>query len=331
MLDLTLNEDVLKRSIDRAKDRKIVIPTFSQLRDPELIPENIKSRLTVLGLWEVDPLNLFRVTWKNEPKEFGGLFGSVNYLEFPSELTGVDARIIALTGKWFPTGAHKVGATFGCIVPRLVTGQFDPANEKAVWPSTGNFCRGGAYIASLLGSDSIAVLPEDMSEERFDWLKKIAGEVITTPGGESNIKEIYDKCGELRKTRNDVHIFNQFEEFGNYLWHYIVTGGAVEELLHQVMEPGDSFAGIVLMSGSAGTLASGDYLKEKFPYSKIAVGEPVQCPTLLLNGYGEHRIEGIGDKHVPWIHNVRNTDLVIGVDDDVSVNLLRLFNESAGR
>jgi len=330
-IDLTVYEDRLQNAIKRAKERNIVIPTFAQMRNPELIPDKIKEDLSGLGLWDVNPRNLFRITWKNEPKEKGGRFGGVNYIELPRELTGVNARIIALVGKWFPTGAHKVGATFGCLVPRLVTGQFDPITQKAVWPSTGNFCRGGAYDATLLACESIAILPEGMSKERFEWLKSVAGEIIATPGSESNVKEIFDKCWELRKSGEDIMIFNQFEEFGNYLWHYEITGHAMQEVLENVLGPADVFRGVTLTTGSAGTIGCGDYLKQVFPGSKVAAGEAVQCPTLLENGFGAHRIEGIGDKHVPWIHNLKNTDMVIAIDDNVVVNLARLFNEPEGR
>ncbi len=168
-------------------------------------------------------------------------------------------------GKWFPTGAHKVGAAFGCLAPRLVTGQFDPTTQKAVWPSTGNYCRGGAYDSALLACQSIAILPEGMSQERFQWLSKIAGEVIATPGSESNVKEIFDKCWELRNSGQDLMIFNQFEEFGNYLWHFDVTGHAMEEVLRSELGPHDSYRGVALTTGSAGTIASGDYLKTGLP------------------------------------------------------------------
>jgi cysteine synthase len=211
-----------------------------------------------------------------------------------------------------------------------VTGQFDPQQTKAVWPSTGNYCRGGAYDSALLGCESVAILPEGMSRERFEWLSRIAGEVIKTPGSESNVKEIFDKCWELRRSGRDVVIFNQFDEFGNYLWHYAVTGPAMEEALAAAMRPGDTLAGVFLTTGSAGTIASGDYLKQRFGGVKVAAGEALQCPTLLLSGYGAHRIEGIGDKHVPWIHNVRNTDAVVAVDDEGPMSLTRLFNEPAG-
>ena len=331
MIDLTIHEKQRQKTAKRCRERNILSPTFRQMKDPGLIPGDIRSKLKGIGLWDVHPRNLFRITWKNEPRAEGGGYSGLNYVELPSELTGVRARIIALVGKWFPTGAHKVGATFGCITPRLVTGQFDPTAQKAVWPSTGNYCRGGAYVSALLACESIAILPEEMSRERFEWLRTVAGEVIATPGCESNVKEIFDKCKELGETRDDIVIFNQFDEFGNHLWHYEVTGAALEELLNIEMGEDESCAGVVLSSGSAGTLGCGDYLKQRFPGSRIAVSEALQCPTLLMNGFGGHRIEGIGDKHVPWIHNVRNTDTVIAVDDEHPVRLLRLFNEPEGR
>ena len=330
-IDLSIDLDRRKSAVQRARERNIIIPTFAQMKDPTRIPASIKERLSKIGLWDINPNNLFRITWKNQPVPHGGGYGGVNYLELPSSLTGTPARIIVLVGKWFPTGAHKVGAAFGCLVPRLVTGQFDPAVQKAVWPSTGNYCRGGAYDSALLACESIAILPEGMSRERFDWLSKIAGEVIATPGSESNVKEIFDKCWELRNSGQDLMIFNQFDEFGNYLWHYEVTGHAMQEVLNREMGARDEFRGIVSATGSGGTIASGDYLKQLFPASKIAASEALQCPTLLENGFGAHRIEGIGDKHVPWIHNTKNTDVIVAIDDSAVVNLARLFNEPAGR
>jgi cysteine synthase len=330
-IDLTVISDRLERAVQRARERNIIIPTFAQMKDPSLIPDKIKTELKNIGLWDITSRNLFRITWKNEPVSTGGGFGEVNYLELPSSLTGTKARIIVLVGKWFPTGAHKVGAAFGCLVPRLVTGQFDPTTQKAVWPSTGNYCRGGAYDSALLACQSIAILPEGMSRERFEWLSKVAGEVIATPGTESNVKEIFDKCWELRKSGQDLMIFNQFDEFGNYLWHYEVTGHAMEEVLKKVLRPGDEYRGMTSATGSAGTIASGDYMKQLFPASKIIASEALQCPTLLENGFGAHRIEGIGDKHVPWIHNAKNTDFVAAIDDNAVVNLSRLFNEAEGK
>jgi len=330
-IDLTVYEEKLKGAVNRAREKNIIIPTFAQQKNPDLIPDGIKEDLSKLGLWDITSRNLFRITWKNQPVASGGAFGGVNYIELPKSLTGVDARIICLVGKWFPTGAHKVGATFGCLVPRLVTGQFDPETQKAVWPSTGNYCRGGAYDSTLLSCESIAILPEGMSQERFTWLSKVAGEVIATPGSESNVKEIFDKCWELRATGEDLVIFNQFDEFGNYLWHYEMTGHAMEEVLKKEMGPNDNYFGLALTTGSAGTIGCGDYMKEIFPTSKVCASEALQCPTLMENGFGAHRIEGIGDKHVPWIHNVKNTDLLTAIDDNDVVNISRLFNEPEGK
>jgi cysteine synthase len=330
MIDLNVIEERLERAVGRAREKNIVIPTYAQQKDPGLIPDSIKKELEEIGLWDIVPQNLFRISWKNQPLAKGGGYGDVNYIEFPSSLTGVDARIIALVGKWFPTGAHKVGAAFSCLVPRLVTGQFDPTSQKAVWPSTGNYCRGGAYDSALLGTQSIAILPEGMSKERFDWLAKVADETIKTPGSESNVKEIFDKCWELRESGQDLMIFNQFDELGNYLWHYEITGHAMEDVLKKELGKGE-YRGLALSTGSAGTIACGDYMKQIFPNSKIAASEALQCPTMLENGFGSHRIEGIGDKHIPWVHNVKNTDMVVAIDDNAVVNLARLFNEPEGR
>jgi len=330
MIDMAIDEEVLSRAARRAAERGVVIPTFAQMVDPSSVPAIVTRRLGKIGLWDLDPLNLFRITWHNDPVSKGGGFGPVNWIEIPPALSGVSARIVGLAGKWFPTGAHKVGAAFGCLVPRLVTGGFDPTSQKAVWPSTGNYCRGGAFDSHLLACESIAILPEGMSQERFDWLASIAGEVIKTPGSESNVKEIFDKCHELRASGEDVVIFNQFDEPGNYLWHYAVTGPALLEAA-EAAAPGASIAGVVLATGSAGTIASGDFVKQHHAEARIAAAEALQCPTMLLNGYGSHRIEGIGDKHIPWIHNVRNTDDVIAVDDADTMAGLRLFNEPAGR
>jgi cysteine synthase len=222
-----------------------------------------------------------------------------------------------------------VGAAFGCLAPRLVSGEFDPEKHKAAWPSTGNFCRGGAFDCAVLGCTAIAILPEGMSRERFEWLRKVGAEIVATPGCESNVKEIYDKCWELKRDPANV-IFNQFEEFGNPIFHYNVTGPAMEEVFTQ-LGPDLRAAAFVCATGSAGTIAAGDYLKKQHPALRIVAAEALQCPTLLRNGFGDHRIEGIGDKHIPWVHNVRNTDAVAAMDDEDCMRILRLFNEPAGR
>ena len=327
-----INQAVLDKSRARARERGIELPTFAQMKDPRLVPEHIAERLKNVGLWDVDPANLFRITWKNEPVEHGGGFNDGNWIEFPRAITGVDATIVGIVGNWFPTGAHKVGAAYGCLVPRLVTGNFDPASQKAVWPSTGNYCRGGAYDCALLACPAIAILPEGMSRERFEWLQMIGtDEVIATPGTESNVKEIYDKCHELVRERgDDVVVFNQFAEFGNAIWHYHVTGSVIDEIFAANYSDGRRLSGYVSATGSAGTIAAGDYLRTRHPDLRVVATEALQCPTLLQFGFGEHRIEGIGDKHIPWIHNVRNTDFIAAVDDEQMMQLMRMFNEEAG-
>jgi cysteine synthase len=327
---MQVDEKVLARTVARFKERKILLPTFAQMRDPSSVPEKIKQRLKNVGLWDIDPVNLFRITWKNEPVERGGLYNQGNWIEFPPELTGVETRIIGLLGKFFPTGAHKVGAAYGCLVPRLVSGQFDPTQHKAVWPSTGNYCRGGAFDSALVGCTAVAILPEEMSRERFAWLKDIGAEVIATPGCESNVKEIYDKCWEIKRMRPDCVIFNQFEEFGNAAWHYNVTGKTIAGIFNWI-GGGSRLSGYVSATGSAGTIAAGDYLRTISPRIRVVATEALQCPTLYQLGFGGHRIEGIGDKHVPWIHNVRNTDMVAAIDDEQCMALFRLFNDAHGQ
>ena len=334
LIDLTINEAQLEKTVQRAKEQNIIVPTIAQMKNPDLIPASIKEALKDVELQDYEnPLNLFRMSWYNEPKEKGGLYNKLpNYVEIPSVISGVKARIFAMSGKFFPIGAHKVGPAYACLVPRLVTGQFDPTYNEAVWPSTGNYCRGGAFLSKLLGCKSIAILPENMSAERFNWLKKVADEVIPTYGSESNVKEIYDETWRLRKERpGKVVIFNQFGELANNLWHYEVTGNAMKAVYEAEKTATSKLSGVCLTSGSAGTLGSGDFIKDNYKGAKLAVGEAIQCPTLMDNGFGEHWIEGIGDKHVPWIHNVKNSDMLIGVDDDDALALFRLFNEKAGQ
>ncbi|MFD2031971.1 pyridoxal-phosphate dependent enzyme [Ancylobacter dichloromethanicus] len=230
--------------------------------------------------------------------------------------------------------AHKVLAAYACLAPRLVTGMFDPTRHRAVWPSTGNYCRGGVAISRILGCHGVAVLPGGMSAERFNWLEQWVtdpADIVRTPGTESNVKEIYDACAQMAKDESNF-ILNQFSEFPNYLAHYAITGAAAGALFEGLSAgaPGVRLAAFVAGTGSAGTLGAGDHLKETYG-ARIVAMEPVECPTLLYNGFGEHNIQGIGDKHVPLIHNVTNTDIVAGVSDAASDDLALLFGTPAGR
>jgi cysteine synthase len=319
------SDKFLKRTIERCQKQNIILPTFKELKLPDMISAEIQKELKNINFHELHPLNLFRINWRNDINTNG--IGEINYLEIPREITGVKARIIGLVGKFFPTGAHKVGATYGCLAPFLVSGRFDPDYHKAVWPSTGNYCRGGTFNSALLSVHPVAILPEEMSRERFDWLKNHGAEIYATPGCESNVKEIYDKCHELEAESDEYLIFNQFDQFGNSIWHYEITGFTIETLFNQLKNENQRLSAYVSATGSAGTIAAGDYLREQYPLVKVLATEALQCPTLLINGFGGHRIEGIGDKHIPWIHNVKNTDAVAAIDDEDTLRILRLFNE----
>ncbi len=339
MSQLTLIPEILDakvrdRAVERLRQLRVALPTLSELADPDLIPERQRGMLA--GVDPDAPLaaNLWRTHWFNDAARTGRV-AVPGYLVLPEALTGVKAKIVVALGGRFPMiGAHKVLAAYGCLVPRLVTGRFDPTRDKAIWPSTGNYCRGGVAISRTLGCRGVAVLPAGMSQERFDWLEhwvSDSSDIIRTPGTESNVKEIYDQCAELARDPANV-ILNQFSEFCNYLVHYQCTGRALDRIyadLHRT-EPGLRLAAFVSATGSAGTIGAGDYLKAKHG-TKIAAVEAIECPTLLCNGYGEHNIQGIGDKHIPLIHNVMNTDLVAGVSDRGSDALNLLFNDAIGR
>jgi cysteine synthase A len=321
-----------RSAIERLRQAKVVLPTWAELADPTRA--HPPASLASVAPDDARPENLWRVHWHNDERRTGSV-EVPGHVVLPESLTGVKAPIVVLLGRRFPMiGAHKVLAAYACLVPRLVTGGFDPALHKAVWPSTGNYCRGGVAISRILGCRGVAVLPEGMSRERFDWLDRWVtdkSDIIRTPGTESNVKEIYDKCAELARAPENV-ILNQFSEFANYLIHYVCTGEAFDRVFdaYKAAHPNARLSGFVSATGSAGTIAAGDKLKERHG-TKIVAVEALECPTMIENGYGEHNIQGIGDKHIPLIHNVMNTDVVIGVSDRASDALNVLFGGNAGR
>ena len=327
-----VDPDVYERTVARFRDQSIVMPTFAQLANPSSIPPDIVGRLTHLDPNAQDPLNLWRVHWYND-RATGGFAAVPPYVVLPTELTGVAAPIVVILGDRFPmVGAHKVLAAYACLAPRVVTGQFDPTRQRAIWPSTGNYARGGVAISRIMGCHGVAVLPENMSAERFAWLDDWVlepGDVIRTPGSESNVKEIYDACAALA-AEPDTVVFNQFCEFANHLAHWSVTGSALAHVYEDMAAPGQHMAAFVSATGSAGTIAAGDHLKERYGARIVAV-EALECPTLLANGFGEHRIQGIGDKHVPLIHNVTNTDVVTAVSDRATDALDLVWQSDEGR
>ena len=328
-----VDQGVYDNSVERFRKANIRLPTFEELANPSLIPAEIRKALGEVDPDSPHPLNLFRVHWYNDTDRVS-MTDTPEYVELPSSLTGVPARIVVALGQSFPMiRAHKVLAAYGCLAPRVITGQFDPTEHRAIWPSTGNYCRGGVAISRILECRGVAVLPEGMSQERFDWLDKWVADpadIIRTVGSESNVKEIYDACNELDRDPRNI-IFNQFCEFGNHLVHYYCTGRALGHIFEKLNEGngGNQLKAFISATGSAGTIAAGDYLKEKYGTQIVAL-EALECPTLLYNGFGEHNIQGIGDKHIPYIHNMMNTDLVAAISDSATDSLGVLFNSEAG-
>ena len=323
-----------ERAVRRFRETKTILPTFAQLIDPLTIPAAARAGLADVEPDAPDARNLFRVHWHNAADRRGSV-AVPQHVVLPPAFTGVAAPIVVALGDRFPMiAAHKVLAAYACLVPRLVTGEFDPTTQRAVWPSTGNYCRGGVAISRILGCRGVAVLPAGMSRERFEWLERWVADpadIIRTPGTESNVKEIYDACAELARDPANV-ILNQFSEYGNHLVHWAVTGRALERVVESLADatPGLRPAAFVSATGSAGTIGAGDWLKERHG-TKIVAVEALECPTMLRNGFGEHNIQGIGDKHIPLIQNVMNTDLVVDISDAATDRLLVLLNTDAGR
>jgi len=303
-------------------------PTFEEMLHPHKIDPAIRAdAIKALKDDPLNPINLFNITWRNKDNQ-------VYHIVLPKELTGVDANIVVIFGKDFPSGSHKVGAAYSVLIEEQLINGVEPDVHTLVWPSTGNYGIGGAFIGCRMEYDSIVVLPEEMSQERFDRISSYGAKIIRTTGSESNVKEIYDEVNRLRKSDDKIRILNQFEVMGNYRFHYHVTGNTIVELASELKEQGigtGKISAYVSSMGSAGTIAAGDRLKQVWSDHKIVGLEPIQCPTLYNNGYGSHEIQGIGDKHVTWVHNVNNMDALMCIDDMDSVNGLRVLAEEAGR
>ncbi|MBI5877862.1 MAG: pyridoxal-phosphate dependent enzyme [Chloroflexi bacterium] len=304
----------------------ILGPTFEEMLHPQTIDASLRARaLDMKGRDPLDPINLFNITWR-------GPSDQIYALVLPPQLTGVQTPIVALYGRDFPTGAHKVGAAYSVLVEKELYGEVDPRTHTLVWPSTGNYGIGGAWVGCRMGFDSVVVLPAGMSAERFQRIESYGARIIKTAGSESNVKEIYDKTHELARDPK-VRILNQFSEMGNYRFHYHVTGNTIAELAGELQKRGTGSGAVSAYCsamGSAGTIAAGDRLKQVWPDCKVVGLEPVQCPTLFNNGYGTHDIQGIGDKHVTWIHHVTNMDAIMCIDDIECKKGLQVLTEEAG-
>ncbi|MFV0308867.1 MAG: pyridoxal-5'-phosphate-dependent protein subunit beta [Desertimonas sp.] len=332
LADRVVDDAALANSVERFRERGITLPRFAELADPSSFEH--AARVGDADPQGPDARNLWRVHWYNDPA--GRRVAVPDHVVLPPSLTGVESPIIVAFGDRFPMiTAHKVLAAYACLAPRVVTGQFDPTSHRAIWPSTGNYARGGIAISRIMASRGVAILPEGMSQERFDWLDRWcenpAEDVIRTVGTESNVKEIYDACNALAQDPANF-VLNQFAEFGNHLAHYEVTGRALGHVFEHVRHASGRdlrLAAFTSATGSAGTIAAGDRLKEEYGTKVVAV-EALECPTLLENGFGEHNIQGIGDKHVPLIHNVMNSDLVVAVSDRATDQLQVMFNDEDG-
>jgi cysteine synthase len=333
LADRVVDGEALSRSIDRFRERRITLPTFAELADPTSFDH--AERVGDADPQGQDARNLWRVHWYNDLGR--GRSAVPDHVVLPSALTGVESPIVVVFGDRFPmVTAHKVLAAYACLAPRIVTGQFDPTRHRAIWPSTGNYARGGIAISRIMASRGVAILPEGMSRERFEWLERWCEnpdeDVIRTFGTESNVKEIYDACNELAKDPGNF-VLNQFSEFGNHLGHFEITGRALGHVFETVRAASGRdlrLAAFTSATGSAGTIAAGDRLKQDYGARIVAV-EALECPTMLENGYGEHNIQGIGDKHIPLIHNVMNTDVVCAISDEATDELDVLWNTDEGR
>ena len=292
-------------------------PTFAEMRDPGLLDPALRTRAAEARARPLDPLNLWNLSWKAD--------GAVPFAVLPEALTGVPSPVVVLSGRRFPTGSHKVGPAYSILVEKQLEGACAPGEQTLVFPSTGNFGIGGAWVGPRMGYRSLVVLPREMSAERFEKIRGYGADVVATPGSESNVKEIYDKVRELRGDPSN-RILNQFEETGNYRFHFHCTAAAAQEAAEAL---GCEAAAFVSAMGSAGTIAAGEGLRARNPGLRIVAVEPMQCPTLYDVGFGAHRIEGIGDKHVTWIHNVWATDLLVCVDDLECLEGLQLLQEGA--
>ena len=302
-------------------------PTFAEMLHPWTMPQ--ETRILAQRIRNEDPLhpvNLFNISWR-------GADDQVYHVLLPPALTGVACPIVVIYGRDFPSGSHKVGAAYSVLLEKELFGEVDPAVHTLVWPSTGNYGIGGAWVGCRMEFNSLVILPEEMSAERFQQIQNYGAEIIRTPGSESNVKEIYDETWRLRESDQDIRILNQFEVMGNYRFHYHVTGNTIAELAGELATRGigsGHVSAFVSAMGSAGTIAAGDRLKQIWPEHKIVGLEPIQCPTLYNNGYGAHDIQGIGDKHVTWIHNVLNMDALMCIDDMDCKLALQLFAEDVG-
>jgi len=292
-------------------------PTYDEMLHPEKLDPSIKKRALEAKANELDPMNLFNIHWKND-------LGEVNKIVLPKAITNVDANIVVMLGKNFPSGSHKVGPAYSTLIEGCVDQTILPGQHTILGPSTGNFGIGVAYICNLMKYDAIVIMPDNMSKERYERIQRYGAKLDLTPGTESDVILTLERTFELKKNPN-YRSLAQFELLPNYRFHRHVTGLSAIEAVKGVGN--GRIACFTSAPGSAGTLAAGDQIKKVFPEAKVVALEPYECSTLMNGGRGQHRIEGIGDKMCTLIHNVLNTDFVCLIKDDDAVRGLKVLHD----
>jgi cysteine synthase len=292
-------------------------PTYREMLHPESLPAALQSKALAARAQELDPANLFNITWR-APN------GGIRNVVLPKELTGVPANIIVLIGRDFPSGSHKVGPAYATLMEGELAGEIAPGANTIIGPSTGNFGIGVAYISHLKGYPAIVIMPDQMSAERYERIRHYGGELDLTPGCESDVILVIERTEHYKKDSR-YKILAQFELLPNYRFHRYVTGNSALEVAAQYGN--GRVAAFVAAPGSAGTLGAADEIKARFPDCQVAAPEPRECSTLFDNSRGTHRIEGIGDKMVTLIHNVLTTDYVMLIHDEDCIKGLELLEQ----
>ena len=296
-------------------------PTYAEMRNPLLLPSALRTAAKdALNSDALNAVNLFNINWKNTGDQ-------VEALVLPKELTGVQANIVVLSGRNFPSGSMKVGPAYVTLAEHEALDGLRPGDKAVIGPSTGNFGIGTAYISRLKGYRAIVVMPDNMSRERYERIRKYEGDLDLTPGTESDVILTLERTHSEYVSKPDEYVvLAQFELLPNYRFHRHVTGDAVVQSVRDIGN--GRVAAFVSAPGSAGTLAAGDYVKSIWRDARTVALEPRECSTLYDGGQGQHRIEGIGDKMVTLIHNVFNTDLLMLIHDDDTVRGMEVMQSA---
>ncbi len=295
-------------------------PTYAEMRDPLQLPESLRQAALAARSNELHPRNLFNINWMNTGEQ-------VERIILPKQLTGVQANIIVLSGRAFPSGSMKVGPAYATLAEAEALHDLRPGQKTVIGPSTGNFGIGAAYVSLLKGYPAVVVMPDNMSQERYERIRNYEGALDLTPGTESDVILTLERTHAEYVSKPDQYVvLAQFELLPNYRFHRHVTGEAVARAAADVGN--GQVAAFVSAPGSAGTLAAGDDIKARWPGSKIVALEPRECSTLFNGGQGQHRIEGIGDKMVTLIHNVYNTDLLMLIHDEDTVRGMEVIQSA---